>query len=105
MSTLYLSQVIVGKIAGSDELLQCRLRLPELAFRLGNGSLCLGHLLIQIRSVDFGQQLIRTHPVADVHVAAPEVPGRARKDVRLRNRSDVAWQQEFARLRRPFDFG
>ena len=27
------------KIAGSDELLQCRLRLPELALRLGNGSL------------------------------------------------------------------
>jgi hypothetical protein len=38
-----------------------------------------GTLLIQVRRVDFGQQLIRTHPVADVHVPALEVSGRACK--------------------------
>ena len=45
----------IGQIACGDKLLQGGFRLAELPFRLRNGGLGLGHLLVEIRLVDLGE--------------------------------------------------
>ena len=66
-------------------LLHCRLRLLHRCFGLVN-------LLIQLRRVDLGQHLACLHPVADIDQAPPQVAVGARKNRRLGQRLDRAWQ-------------
>ena len=80
----------VRKIPGRDQLFQGRLCLAELAFGLRQRGLCLRHLLVQIGSVDFRQQLSRGNPVPDIDVSPLQVPGGAREDVCFGDRCDAA---------------
>src|SRR5579871_2322905 len=49
--------------------------LGQLLFGLREGGAPLGHLRIQIGSLDFGQKLTLAHMVADIRIAALYVPG------------------------------
>ena len=51
-----------------DRLSKIRLRLPKARKGLRYISVCLLQLLVNLRSIDFGQQLSRAHAVANVHM-------------------------------------
>ena len=63
-----------------------RLRLLHRCLRLLDGRLRLVHLLIELRRVDFGEDLSRLHTVADIGEAAFEVPVGPGKNRRLGER-------------------